>query len=346
VTATAVPPRLVESGDGAGPRRPWPLPLGYLLRKLGTALGTLAFVVVVNFFLFRVLPGDPAKAFAPRGRNADPERLAEIRRDLGTDQPWYQQFWTYVSNLAHGNLGQSWSLKADVLEVIGGRLWPTVLLSGTALVLAAGLGAWLGARSGWRHGSRFDRITSGSAVTLYSVPEWWLGLMLVVILATGDVVSIFPVAGMVDPRSALPEPIDIAYHLVLPCLTLVVVYVAEYSLIMRSSVLDERYADYLTTARAKGLRDDLVLRRHAVPNALLPSMTLFFLSLGFVISGAITVETVFSWPGLGRLTYDALRGPDIPLLQGLFLVFSAGVILMNLVADLLYPLVDPRVRRT
>jgi peptide/nickel transport system permease protein len=123
------------------------------------------------------------------------------------------------------------------------------------------------------------------------------------------------------------------------------VYIAEYSLIMRSSVLDERHADYLTTARAKGLRDGLVLRRHALPNAILPSMTLFLLSLGFVISGAITVETVFSWPGLGRLTYEALRGPDIPLLQGLFLVFSAAVIVMNLLADVLYPLVDPRVRR-
>src|SRR4029450_10991479 len=124
--------------------------------------------------------------------------------------------------------------------------------------------------------------------------------------------------------------------MILPVVSLGIVYIAEYSLIMRSSMLDERYADYLTTARAKGLRDDLVMRRHALPNALLPSPTLFFLSMGFVVSGAITVETVFSWPGLGRLTYDALRGPDIPLLQGLFLVFSAGVILMNLIADLLY----------
>jgi peptide/nickel transport system permease protein len=231
-----------------------------------------------------------------------------------------------------------------VTTIIADRLWPTVLLSGTALVLAAGIGAWLGARAGWRHGSRFDQVSSGSAVTLYSVPEWWLGLMLVIALAAPGGLAIFPVAGMVDPRSTLPGPVDVAFHLVLPCLTLVVVYVAEYSLIMRSSVLDERNADYLTTARAKGLRDAAVLRRHALPNALLPSMTLFFLSLGFVVSGAITVETVFSWPGLGRLTYDALRGPDIPLLQGLFLVFSAGVIVMNLVADLLYPLIDPRVR--
>jgi peptide/nickel transport system permease protein len=316
----------------------------HVVRKLASAAGTLAFVVVVNFFLFRVLPGDPAKTFAPRGRTADPQRLIEIRRDLGVGLPLPEQFWRYLTGLARGDLQDSWSLKAPVASIIADRLWPTVLLSGTALVVSAGIGVWLGARAGWRHGSRFDRLSSGAAVTLYSMPEWWLGLMFVIALATNSGLGLFPVAGMVDPRSDLPGPVDVAYHLVLPCLTLVVVYVAEYSLIMRSSVLDERSADYLTTARAKGLRDSLVLRRHAVPNALLPSMTLFFLSLGFVVSGAITVETVFSWPGLGRLTYEALRGPDIPLLQGLFLVFSAAVIGMNLIADLLYPLIDPRVR--
>jgi peptide/nickel transport system permease protein len=320
--------------------------VGHVARKVASAAGTLAFVVVVNFFLFRVLPGDPAKAFAPRSRTADPQRLMEIRRDLGVGLPLHEQFWRYVTGLARGDLQDSWSLKAPVASVIADRLWPTVLLSGTALVLAAVIGIWLGSRTGWRHGSRFDRLASGSAVTLYSMPEWWLGLMLIIALATNSGLGLFPVAGMVDPRSSLPGPVDVAYHLVLPCLTLVVVYVAEYSLIMRSSVLDERNADYLTTARAKGLRDTLVLRRHAVPNALLPSLTLFFLSLGFVVSGAITVETVFSWPGLGRLTYDALRGPDIPLLQGLFLVFSAAVIGMNLLADLIYPLIDPRVRTT
>jgi peptide/nickel transport system permease protein len=149
---------------------------------------------------------------------------------------------------------------------------------------------------------------------------------------------------MSDPRSTLPYWLDVAYHMVLPVFALTVVYVAEFSLIMRSSIVDERHADYLNTARAKGLRDDLVLRRHARPNALLPSLTLLFLSLGFVVSGAITIETVFSWPGLGLLSYQALSGPDYPLLEGVFLVFSAAVIGMNLLADMVYPLIDPRVR--
>jgi peptide/nickel transport system permease protein len=225
------------------------------------------------------------------------------------------------------------------------RILPTVLLSGTAILLAAGIGIWFGARAGWRHNSRYDRFSTNAAVTLYSVPEWWLGLLLMFAFASSTGLGIFPTGGMTDIRSTLPDWLDIAYHMVLPVTALAVVYIAEYSLIMRSSVLDERHSDYLTTARAKGLRDALVLRRHAVPNALLPTVTLFFLNLGFVVSGAITVEYVFTWPGLGRLSAEALRGPDIPLLQGVFLFFSAGVILMNLFADLIYPLIDPRVRR-
>ena len=342
ITTPIATPRPEQPRGGASVRRPWPVSPLHVLRKVLTAFATLLFVVVINFFLFRVIPGDPAKAFSPRGRNADPERLAQIRESLGIGEPWHEQFWKYVTSLARGDLQESWNRKEPVTSVIAEYIWPTVLLSGTSLVLAAGIGMWLGARTGWRHGTRFDRLSSGTAIAFYSTPEWLLGLVLMAVLSTS---RLFPVeGGMVDPRSTLPVVIDVAWHLVLPCFCLAIVYIAEYSLIMRSSMLDERYADYLTTARAKGLRDDLVMRRHALPNALLPSTTLFFLSLGFVVSGAITVETVFSWPGLGRLTYEAIRGPDIPLLQGLFLVFSAGVILLNLVADLLYPLIDPRVR--
>jgi peptide/nickel transport system permease protein len=176
------------------------------------------------------------------------------------------------------------------------------------------------------------------------VPEWWFGLILIIAFASKSGLGLFPVSGMSDPRSTLPHWLDVAYHMVLPVTALTVVYIAQYSLIMRSSIMDERYAEYLAAARAKGLRDDLVLRRHALPNALLPSTTLFFLSLGFVVSGAITIETVFTWPGLGLLSQQALTGPDYPLLEGVFLVFSAAVIAMNLLADLLYPLIDPRVR--
>jgi peptide/nickel transport system permease protein len=316
---------------------------GFALRKLGGALLTLAFVVVFNFFLFRVLPGDPAKTFT-RNQPSTPERLAEIRRSYGFDQPLWEQFRRYVVNLATGDLDRSYRLKQPVGDIILDRLWPTVLLMTTSVVLAAVIGLWLGARGGWRRGSAFDHITTNTSLAFYSMPEAWLGLTLLVLLTPS---GLFPTGGMrspgVDPWSAAGIA-DLLWHLALPCLTLTLIYLAQYTLVMRSSILDERRSDYLTTARAKGLRDQLVLRRHALPNALLPSVTLIFLSLGFVVSGAITVETAFSWQGLGQLSYEALRGPDIPLLQGLFLVFSAAVIGMNLLADLLLPILDPRVR--
>jgi peptide/nickel transport system permease protein len=316
---------------------------GFVLRKLGGALLTLAFVVVFNFFLFRVLPGDPAKAFT-RNQPSTPERLAEIRSSYGFDQPLWEQFRRYVVNLATGDLDRSYRLKQPVGDIILDRLWPTVLLMTTSVVLAALVGLWLGARGGWKRGSAFDHITTNTSLAFYSMPESWLGLTLLVLLTPS---GLFPTGGMrspgVDPWS-VGGVVDLLWHLALPCLTLTLIYLAQYTLVMRSSILDERRSDYLTTARAKGLRDQLVLRRHALRNALLPSVTLIFLSLGFVVSGAITVETAFSWQGLGQLSYEALRGPDIPLLQGLFLVFSAAVIGMNLLADLLLPILDPRVR--
>jgi len=317
--------------------------LGLVARKAGGALLTLAFVVVFNFVLFRVLPGDPAKTFT-RNQPSTPERLAEIRRSYGFDQPLTEQFRRYVVGLLHGDLDRSYRFKQPVADVIGDRLWATVLLMTTSVVLAAALGLWLGARGGWRRGSALDHATTNTSLAFYAMPESWLGLMLLVLLTPS---GLFPTGGIRSPGMDPWSPAGIAdllWHMTLPCLTLTLIYLAQYTLVMRSSILDERRSDYLTTARAKGLRDQLVLRRHALPNALLPSVTLIFLSLGFVISGAITVETAFSWQGLGQLSYEALRGPDVPLLQGLFLVFSAAVIGMNLLADLLLPVLDPRVR--
>lgn len=315
----------------------------FLAGRLAGAAGTLAFVVVFNFFLFRVLPGDPAKTFN-RNQSSTPERLAQIRREYGFDLPLWEQFWRYLVRLAHLDLDRSYRLKQPVAQIIGERLWPTVLLMVSSLALAAVLGLWLGSRSGWRRGGAFDHVSTNTALAFYAMPESWLGLMLLVAATKG---GLFPAGGMhsagVDPWSTAGVA-DVLWHLTLPCLTLTLIYLAQYSLIMRSSLLDERHEDYLTTARAKGLRDQQVLRRHALPNALLPSITQIFMGLGFAVSGAITVETVFSWQGLGNLSYQALSGPDIPLLQGVFLVFAAGVILANLAADLLLPVLDPRLR--
>jgi peptide/nickel transport system permease protein len=313
----------------------------YVATKIGGGLISLALVIVLGFLLFRVLPGDVIQTMF-RGRPATPEAMAEVESQLGLDDPMYQQFLDYLGKLLHGDLGESYVYRVPVLQKIGERLLPTLLLVGVSTILAVALGLWLGTRSAWQRGSRFDRVATGVALALWSTPTFWLGMLLL-----GATSGLFPTAGLVDsdtPPEFLPQAIDIAHHMVLPTITLVAVIYAQYQLVMRSSLIEEMDADYLTTARAKGLRDDLVRRRHAVPNALLPTVTLVFLHLGFVIAGAVTVETVFSWPGLGLLTYDALTHRDLPLLQGTFIVLAGAVIAMNVVADLLYRVLDPRVR--
>ncbi|MTD56430.1 ABC transporter permease [Amycolatopsis pithecellobii] len=313
----------------------------FVLGKLGAAVTSLLLVVALGFLLFRMIPGDPV-ATITRDRPTSPGQIAQLRERLGVDKPLWHQFSGYLADLARGDLGTSFGYNRPVADLIAERFWPTVLLVGTATVLAVALGLWLGVRAAWRRGSVFDRTHTGVALTLWSVPQFWLGLLL--LIATH---GLFPSGGMRSPGAGpgfLAQAGTIAYHLVLPCVTLLAVLYAQYMLVMRSSLLAEMGADYLTTARAKGLRDDLVRRRHAVPNALLPTVTLVFLQFGMVVSGTVTVETVFSWPGLGLLTYEALRVPDLPLLQGVFLVLAGSVIVLNLIAELLYRVLDPRVR--
>lgn len=322
----------------------------FVAAKVGGGLVSLFLVAVLGFFLFRVLPGDPARAMT-RSAPVSAEQLAALRHRFGLDQPLWKQFLDFLADLLHGDLGVSYTYSRPVSELIAERIGPTVLLVGTATLVAVLLGLWLGTRAAWWHGSRFDRGSTSIALTLWSVPTFWLGLILLMVLGVGagPLPGLFPVSGMSSPDTPpglLPQVIDVAHHLVLPCATMVAVVYAQYLMVMRSSLLEEMGEDYLTTARAKGLREDLVRRRHAVPNALLPTVTLIFLHLGLVVAGAITVETVFSWPGLGLLTYEALRVPDLPLLQGTFLVLAGSVIVMNLVADLLYRVLDPRVRES
>jgi peptide/nickel transport system permease protein len=320
----------------------------YLAGKVLGAIGSLFFVLVVNFFLFRVLPGDPARTLG-RGRFRTAEQLADFRHTYGLDLPLPQQFLTFLGNTLTGHLGISLRYRVPVSDLIWERLWPTVLIVGTSTILATLIGVYVGMLGAWNRGGRFDRLSTGVTLTLYSMPEWWLGLLLIAAFAVGigPLPGIFPTGGLhsvdADP-SSLSGVLDTAWHLTLPVITLTLAYLADYSLIMRSSLLDEMGEDYLTTARAKGLRDVTVRRRHAVRNALLPTTTITALNIGFVVSGAITIETVFSIPGLGLLTSEALTIPDYWVLQGTFLVASGAVILANLAANLLYGVLDPRVR--
>ncbi|HTE64230.1 MAG TPA: ABC transporter permease [Solirubrobacteraceae bacterium] len=314
-----------------------------ITKALGS-LATLAFVVVFNFFLFRVVESNPvANLF--RGRNLTDAQRDELTREFGLDGSKLDQFWSYLTQTAQLNLGRSYVTNQPVMDQIVEKAPATIALVGVSAVLSAVFGILIGIAAAWRRNSKTDYASTTATMTLYSMPDFWLGMLLLSGLAVG--LGWFPVGGIVDPTASetgFPKLLDQAHHMALPALTLTLGYLGEYALVMRSSLIDTMREDYLVLARAKGLRDVVVRNRHAVPNALLPVVTLAAINFGFVLSGAIAVETIFSWPGLGLATYDALQGPDLPMLQGLFLVFSAAVILFNFIADLLYVALDPRVR--
>lgn len=314
----------------------------YILRKVLHAVGTLFFVLTFNFFLFRILPGDPV-ALLTRSERLTPEDVAALRADYGLDQPIPAQYLTNLQDTFTGNFGISLRSGQSVTNAISERIWPTVLLVGVGTVLATVFGILMGIKGGWNRGSAFDTTTLNGSLALYSIPEGWLGMLLLIVFAGG--LGWFPAGGYESGDSTgFARVIDIANHLFLPCLTLTLGYIGEYAIIMRSSLLETVNEDYIQTARAKGVPERLVRRRHAVPNAFLPAFTLIFLSFGFVLGGAIVIETVFSWPGLGLLTYTAIKQLDYPVIQGVFLLTSAAVILFNLVADLAYGYLDPRVQ--
>jgi peptide/nickel transport system permease protein len=318
----------------------------YVLSKVGQALATLAFIVAFNFFLFRVMPGDPVRLLAKsQGLELSQQGQQELIQDLGLDKPLPAQFLDYLGDTLRGDLGTSFIYGEPVTTIFGRSLWPTVLLVGTATVFMTIIGLFMGIRGGWNRGSKGDVASMGVSLILYSMPEFWLGMMLLVLLAT--TLGVFPQGGFQSTQQGITgfdKVIDIINHMFLPALTLTLAYLGEYYLIMRSSLLEVLGEDYITTARAKGIRENKVLWRHAVRNALLPTVTLIALSFGFVIGGAVTVELVFSYPGLGLLTVEALDFQDYALLQGMFLFFSAAVIVANLLADILYSYLDPRVR--
>lgn len=316
----------------------------FVAGKVLGAAGTLAFVVVFNFFLFRVVSGDPVATLF-RGRNLTDSQRDRLTEQFGLEGSQLEQFWRYLEQTAQLNFGRSYATNRPVIDEIWAAAPQTIALVGTATVLSMVIGTLMGVAAGWRRGTGKDRALTSTAIVTWSTPEFWLGMILLTFFSVR--LGLFPTGGISDPSasdSGLGKLLDQLWHMALPCLTLTIAYLGEYALIMRSSIIDVSREDYLTLARAKGLRDAQVRDRHAVRNALLPSTALIAISFGFVLSGAITVETVFSWPGLGLLTYESLRGPDLPLLQGLFLLFSAAVIVFNLLADLLYPYLDPRVR--
>jgi peptide/nickel transport system permease protein len=314
--------------------------------KVAASLVTLVFVVVFNFFLFRVIATDPVASLF-RGRQLTQTQRDQLTKEFGLDGSTGKQFVSYLKQTATLNLGRSYQTNQPVSEEIKRQAMPTISLVGVSAILSAVIGVLLGIAAAWRRRTAADYSITTFTMGTYSMPDFWLGMLLLTLFAV--VLGWLPVGGITDPASeatGLARLADQAKHMILPALTLTIAYLGEYTIVMRSSLLDTMREDYLVLARAKGLRDVLVRNRHAVPNALLPVVTLLAINFGLVLSGAIAVEAIFSWPGLGLAEYQALQGPDLPMLQGLFLVFSASVIFFNLVADLLYAYLDPRVRTT
>jgi peptide/nickel transport system permease protein len=319
----------------------------YLGRRIGQALITIAAIVLLNFVLFRLMPGSPDRILF-RNPNLSPDVIAQVRARWGLDKPLFpDQLVDFIESTAQGDLGYSFKFRGQpVTSVIADRIGPTVMLVGLGELISAIVGIWLGAYAGWRRGGLADRFGSGLSLILYSMPYFVIGMPLIIIFAAG--LGWFPTSGMQTVGGGDRPPLeylgDLASHLALPLATVALGLIGQYSILMRSAIIETRSEDYVTTARAKGLPDARILWRHAFPNAILPMITLVAINFGYVIAGAITAEIVFSWPGLGTLTITALEARDYPVLQGIFLLLAISVVLANLVADILYGLFDPRVR--
>lgn len=313
--------------------------------RVAWSLGLILAVIVMCFTLIHLAPGDVAIVIAGDSGAGDPEVIAEIREDLGLDDPFVVQLGGYVGDVARGDLGTSYRFNEPVTDLITTRLWPTFLLVGTAVSFAIVLGVLVGVFTARRPESPISHGVTVFSLTGYSMPVFWTGLMLVIMFASN--VRWFPVSGMSDVRldgNWLEEWIDIAHHLVLPSITLGVIYLAQYSRLSRASMLEVLQSDYVRTARAKGLAERRVVYKHALRNAVIPVVTVAGLQFGQMLSGALLVETVFNWPGLGRLASDSVFQRDAPVLLGILICSASLVVIINILTDLVYRLIDPRIR--
>ncbi|RMI14823.1 ABC transporter permease [Sinorhizobium meliloti] len=317
-------------------------------RVLLRAVMTLLMVATLNFLLFRVIPGDPASLLLGGARiSVTAEQIEAQRQSWGLDRPLFpDQVVDYLSATLHGDLGYSFKFRGrHVADLILERLPATIALVGLAQVGAILCGVLLGVYAGWRRGGAVDRVVTGASLALYSTPSFWLGMVLVVIFST--VLGWLPGYGAYSPGAgfgALASVVDYMRHLALPVTAVALGLVGQYVVVARAAMSEIVTEDYMVTARAKGLTNGQMLMRHAFRNAMLPVVTLISLNLGYVVAGAITVEAVFAWPGIGGLTVEALNARDYPVLQGIFLLLGASIVFANLLADVAYGLLDPRVR--
>ncbi|MGH7266126.1 MAG: ABC transporter permease [Candidatus Rokuibacteriota bacterium] len=318
--------------------------LAFALRRLIQLVPVVLAFASLNFVLLHVAPGDAADVLAGMAGHATPEYVSQLRAEFGLDRPLPEQFVIFMRKLLTLDLGVSPVHQTRVSSLILDRLAATILLMGSAIVLAVALGVVLGVTAAMRHRSWIDGLISVAALVVYATPVFWLGLMLIVLFSLS--LGLLPSGGMVEiaaDKRGLAYGLDVLRHLALPAVTLALFYVALYTRLMRASMLEVYGLDYIVTARAKGLSERAIAWGHAARNALLPVVTLAGVQLGHLLGGSILVETVFGWPGLGRLVFDALLQRDLNLLLGILFVSSVAVVLANLLVDLVYGLLDPRI---
>lgn len=318
---------------------------GYVVRRLVQAVPVILSILALNFLLLHLAPGDAAQVLAGEAGSASPEYMAQLREQFGLDKPILVRLLLYMKNMLSLHLGFSFRHNMPVLDLILGRLGPTLLLMGVTLVLSVGAGIALGLLAATRVGSWRDTLISILALISYATPLFWVGLMLIVVFSLK--LDWLPTSGM-ESVAAFHEGwarvADIARHLVLPAVTLSLFYMALYTRLMRAAMLEQAGMDYVATARAKGLGEGWITLTHVLRNAILPVVTMAGVQMGGLLGGSIVVETVFAWPGLGLLAFQSLFARDFNLLMGIFFLSASLVVLVNLVVDLLYTFLDPRIQ--
>lgn len=314
----------------------------YVIKRAAFAVITVFVAITLNFFLFRVLPGDAVRNLS-RVPRATEELMHSLEVQFGLDKPIWEQYLIYLRELFHGNMGISFSNQQPVWDNLREALWNTIPMAALGTAVAIFVGVTTGVLSAWRRRTRLDQVSTNLAIAFYSFPTQWLALVLLIYLSAW-----FPSHGMTDPFLIDPtwweHTVDVLRHMALPSLTFALTLYGEYTLIVRSAMLETLGEDYVLTARAKGVPQRRIVVSHAFRNALLPTTTLIALSLGYIVAGAILIETVFSWPGIGYVVYQSVTERDYPMLQGAFLVLTVSVVFFNFVADLLYFKLDPRIK--
>lgn len=317
----------------------------YVARRIPQLVPLIIFAIVLNFTLMRLAPGSPLDYLVGGGEVVPKEYLDKLRRDFGLDKPLHEQLLIYIANVLMGNFGESYRYRMPVIQVIAQRIPNTLMLMTASIMFAFFLGVFLGVSSSKKPYSLVDNVASTVSLLGYSIPTFWLGMLLIIVFAIN--LRWLPSIGMITigvEMEGWEAVLDTAKHLILPAITLGTVYLAMYTRLTRASMLEELRKDYITTAWGKGLDDGAVYYKHAFRNAMLPVITVLGLNLGLMLTGATLTETVFSWPGLGRLVYDSIITRDYPILMGIFIIVSITVVLANFVVDLLYAVLDPRVR--